>query len=300
MSKSVRSVAINKPTSWLADFGQLIKFRLTLLVVITALGAALIATRGAVDLLTLLLLGVGGFSITSAANALNEILEKDFDRLMTRTAQRPLATGRMQVNSALLIAGLLFVVGILLLALFNPLASLLGATSVVLYAFLYTPLKRITPFSVFVGAIPGALPMMIGVVALEGRLTYLALVLFAIQFFWQFPHFWSIGFLGFEDYRKAGYKLVPMTGDVINRSLGWQCLIFSLFLVPCCLAPAMLGEIAPWSSGVAILFSLIYSWYSWRLHVRFDRESARNLMFCSFFYLPLILLTFYLGTTPWS
>jgi len=218
---------------------------------------------------------------------------------MTRTANRPLAAGRMQVNNALLIAGLLFVCGIILLALFNPLASLLGAMSVVLYAFLYTPLKRVTPFSVFVGAIPGALPMMIGVVALEGSLTYLALVLFAIQFFWQFPHFWSIGFLGFEDYKKAGYKLMPMTGDSLNRSLGWQCFVFSLFLIPCCVAPALLGEIAPWSSAVAILFSLVYTWYSWRLHVKFDRVSARNLMFCSFFYLPLILLTFYLGTAPW-
>lgn len=270
-----------------------------MLVVVTALGAALIATGGSIDLMKLLLLGIGGFSIAGAANALNEILEKDYDRLMSRTADRPLPSGRMQVNNALLIAGILFVVGILLLALFNPLASLLGATSVVLYAFLYTPMKRVTPFSVFVGAIPGALPMMIGVVALEGSLTYLALVLFAIQFFWQFPHFWSIGFLGFEDYHKAGYKLIPTTGDTIDRNLGWQCFIFSLFLIPCCLAPAVLGEIAIWSSAVAIIFSLIYTWYSWKLHVRFDRESARNLMFCSFFYLPLILLTFYLGTAPW-
>ena len=179
----------------------------------------IVATEG-FNVLALILLGTAGFLITSAANAFNQILEKDYDSLMKRTSNRPLASGRMNVTEAVLIAGLCYVIGIVLLAWFNPMAAILGSIAVVSYAFVYTPLKRVGPLSVFVGAIPGALPCLIGCVAYEGSITTTAIILFGLQFFWQFPHFWSIGYLGINDYKKAGFKLVPTLHGKAHPSLG--------------------------------------------------------------------------------
>ncbi len=278
------------------DLAILVKMRLSLLVVFSALLAYAIVAGGDFSLTAFVILGLGGFCITAAANGLNQALEKDYDRLMTRTADRPVATGRMTMSEAVLVSGLLFVVGIGMLTMFNPLAASLGACAVVSYAFLYTPLKRVSPFSVFVGAIPGALPTMIAVVAYEGRFTLMAFVLFGIQFFWQFAHFWSIGFLGFEDYRRAGYRLVPELDGKVHPKLGWQSTIFCMLLLPVVAMPYWLGTVS-WPATILVeLFTLGYTAYAWRFHVHKDQMTARQLMFASFAYLPLVLVTLYLGS----
>ena len=191
------------------DILELVKFKLTSVVVITsALSYLVVSQFYTFDWFILGMLTLGGFLVASAANAMNEVLEKDFDILMERTKNRPVATGRMKVSDAVMISGLLCLAGIVCLALINPITSFLGMISFVSYAFIYTPLKRYSTLAVPVGAVPGALPVLIGATACSGEITILGLVLFAIQFLWQFPHFWAIGYLGFEDYKKAGYKLV--------------------------------------------------------------------------------------------
>ncbi len=277
------------------DYKILIKFRLTLLVVLSALLAYLIVANDAFTSVAFLVLGVGGFCITAAANALNQALEKDYDKLMRRTQDRPVAAGRMTMGEAIMVGGLLFVIGICLLAFFNPLAAVLGATAVVTYAFLYTPLKRITPASVFVGAIPGALPTMIAVVSIEGSITTMAIILFGIQFFWQFAHFWSIGYLGYEDYKRAGFKLVPEQDGKVHPDLGAQSMIFSLLLLPFVAAAYFVEGMPLWACLVAGMLSLLYAGYGWNLQVQKDAMSAKKLMFFSFIYLPVVLLIFYIG-----
>ena len=280
----------------LQDYGLLIKIRLTILVVFSALLAFLIVQKGNFNIIPFVILAIGGFAITAAANALNELLEKDFDRQMKRTADRPVAAGRMSQTEALLIAGTLFVSGIILLALFNPLTALLGATAVVTYAFLYTPLKRITPLSVIVGAIPGALPAMIGCVALEGSVSTMALVLFGIQFFWQFPHFWSIGFLSYSDYKHAGFRLVPESNGKIHPDIGLQSALFSLMLIPIALIPFFIAEMHILPCLIVVTLSILYAFSGYNLQREKSAESARLLMFSSFVYLPAALIVFYLGS----
>jgi protoheme IX farnesyltransferase len=275
---------------------MLVKMRLTLLVVFSALLAYMIVAGEDFSMLAFLILGLGGFSITAAANALNQALEKDYDRLMARTANRPVATGRMSMGEAVMFGGLLFVLGIVLLAYFNPLAAVLGACAVVSYAFLYTPLKRITTLSVFVGAVPGALPTMIAVVAHEGQVTSMAVILFGIQFFWQFAHFWSIGFLGFDDYKKAGFRLVPELNGQVHPNLGLQSMIFSLLLLPISLAPYFLGILAIWPCVIVAILGGAYAYFGWKLQHEKTQQAAKKLMFFSFMYLPVVLIIYYLAS----
>jgi protoheme IX farnesyltransferase len=275
---------------------MLIKMRLTLLVVFSALLAYMIVAGDQFSIGAFVILGLGGFSITAAANALNQALEKDYDRLMTRTANRPVAAGRMTMGEAVMLGGLFFVMGIVLLAFFNPLSAVLGACAVVSYAFLYTPLKRWTTLSVFVGAIPGALPTMIAVVAHEGRVTSMAVILFGIQFFWQFAHFWSIGFLGFDDYKKAGFRLVPELDGNAHPNLGLQSMLFSFLLLPISVAPYFLGIMSVWPCVLVAALGIIYAYYGWNLQKEKNSQAARRLMFYSFLYLPVALIIYYLGS----
>jgi len=279
----------------LKDYQLLVKLRLTLTVVFSSWMAYLIGLQGSIDWAVVGALLLGGFLVTGAANALNQVLEREYDSQMKRTADRPLAAGRMQISEAVLAAGLMALAGITLLAYINPWTAFFGTLAMVMYAFLYTPLKRMTPGAVMVGAIPGALPTLIGCVAGQGQVTYLALALFGIQFFWQFPHFWSIGFLGYSDYRKAGYNFIPPGEDGRPaRSVGQQALLHAAFLVPLVFAPYYLG-IAGWLSALgALLLSLGYVLLSWHFYRRFDRKAALRLMFYSFFYLPLTLLILFI------
>lgn len=275
--------------SWLKDFSLLIKMRLTLTVVFSSLLAFGIATKpNDFSLSSLMLLSLGGFLITAAANILNQVLERSFDSKMKRTANRPLAAGRMKVTDAVLMAGIFSLVGIVSLALFNPLTSFLGTFALVSYAFVYTPVKRISPVAVAVGAVPGALPVLIGCVAAEGTLTLLGMTLFAFQFLWQFPHFWSIGWLGYEDYNKAGYKLMPSNrfGEV-DRRIGFQSVLYVVFLFPVGLLPYFLGITGWISLFIVMVMTSIYLFYAVRFNFRFNRESARTLMFSSFLYVPI-------------
>lgn len=275
----------------LEDYKQLVKFRLNLFVVFSAVASFVIVSQWTVSWSAVLLLGVGGFLITGAANALNEVLEKDYDRLMKRTSNRPLPTGRMSVSEAVLMAGFMFVVGLFVLALFNPLCAVLGSFAVISYAFIYTPIKRFSTIAVAVGAIPGALPVLIGAVAFEGTITPLALVLFGIQFIWQFPHFWSIGWLGFDDYKLAGYKLVPEENGKPDRGIGKQSMYYTLLLLPLLIFGYYMGVLTLVSLILVCIAILFYAASGYNLYLKADSKSARSLMFSSFLFLPVVLAT---------
>ncbi len=277
-------------TDWLQDLELLVKFRLSTFVVFSSGVAYCIAAGANFQILPFLVLITGGFLITFSANILNEILEADYDKMMERTSNRPLAAGRWSSSSALVLAGITCLTGIILLALLNPLTSFLGTLSLVTYAFLYTPLKRYNTFSVIVGAIPGALPVMIGMIAHDGVITSAALFVFAIQFIWQFPHFWSIGFLSFDQYKNAGYKLLPEENGKIDRRLGLQALIYATLLLPVILVGFLSGLITLTGLLGMTVLSLYFIWKSWCFYRNFERLSARSLMFSSFIFLPLALM----------
>lgn len=280
-------------TQKITDYKLLVKMRLTLTVVFSSVMAFLIAADTNVTLLSLIVLSLGGFLVTGAANAFNQVLEKDYDALMHRTADRPLAAGRMKIAEAVFAAGMMSLFGIGLLAMFNPWTAFFGMVALVSYSFLYTPLKRIAPVAVFVGAIPGALPTLIGCTAAEGQLTFLGLTLFAFQFLWQFPHFWSIGWLGFDDYRKAGFEFLPLNEDgKLDRSVGLQSLIYALLLIPIGILPWWIGQTGVVSAILVPLMCVGFAYMAWRFYMIFDRKSARGLMFYSLMLIPLTLIIF--------
>lgn len=280
---------------WIQDFGLLVKFRLSTFVVFSSLVAYIIAAGSAFATIPFVILLAGGFMITFAANIFNEILEADYDRVMERTANRPLAAQRWTASSALVLAGLFSIIGIVLLALLNPLTSFIGTLSLVTYAFLYTPLKRYSPISVVVGAIPGALPVLIGMIAHDGAITAAALFLFAIQFIWQFPHFWAIGFLSYDQYQKAGYKLLPEDNEHIDRRLGTQTLVYTCLLLPVIGIGYTMGLISLIGVIGLTLVSGYFIWKAYQFYRDFDKISARALMFSSFIFLPLALFALWWG-----
>lgn len=276
------------------DYKMLVKFKLNLLVVFSAIMGFLIASNGVINWVALMVLALGGFLVTGAANTLNQVLEREFDQKMKRTENRPLAAGRMTISEAVMLAGLMSMVGIILLAFFNPLTALLGMLSLICYSFIYTPLKRVGPIAVFVGAIPGALPAMIGVVALQGELTPLALALFGIQFMWQFPHFWAIAWVGHEDYTKAGFRLLPSKDGSKDASAGFQSMIYALMILPCIWTPYYLELTGIISASLLTVATLIYAFLGFELYKKCTREAALKLMFSSFIYLPLAFIVLYL------
>jgi protoheme IX farnesyltransferase len=287
--KTLTSHPISVVSQKVRDFGELVKFKLNLTVVFSAVMAYLIASTETINWMAVAILAFGGFFVAGAANALNQVLERDFDKLMKRTANRPIAAGRMTVSEGVLTAGLLGIIGLMLLALFNPWASFFGMMALLSYSFLYTPMKRISPAAIAIGAFPGALPMLIGCVAFQNELTSLALALFAIQFFWQFPHFGAISWLGFEDYQKAGFKFVAVKNGERDSTIGIQGFIYALCLIPVGWLPWYGGYTGLSSAIFLTILALIYAWYGWNLHQKNDRKSAMQLMFSSFFYLPLAL-----------
>lgn len=285
----VRAVSLTFK-DWLQDLELLVKFRLSTFVVFSSAVAYCIAAGSSFRILPFLILVAGGFLITFAANILNEVLEADYDKLMERTSNRPVAAGRWTPSSALVLAGLSCLAGIVLLALLNPLTSFLGTLSLVTYAFVYTPLKRYSTLAVIVGAFPGALPVMIGMIAHDGVLTSAALFVFAIQFIWQFPHFWSIGFLAYDQYRLAGYKLLPEEDGNLDRRLGKQSLIYSTLLLPVLAMGFILGIINLAGVVGMFLLSAFFIWRAWNFYKNFERSTAKALMFSSFIFLPVALM----------
>ena len=298
MSKAIaRKLELGLQVSKMEDIYILVKFRLSLMVVISSCLAYFVAAGSASSWSVLSLLFIGGMAVTGAANAVNQVLEKEFDAVMERTKFRPVATNRMRSSEAILISGLLLVFGTISLGLINPLAAFLGMSSFILYAFVYTPLKRYTTLSVAVGAVPGALPVLIGTVAFDGTITMLGLTLFLIQFLWQFPHFWAISFLAFDDYDKANYKLLPKDGEgQIDKNLGAYSALYAALIIPVVLLANYFGaELSAISVAGIILLTLYYTFNGLQLQWSPSRESARRLMFSSFFYLPLVLIFYLIG-----
>jgi protoheme IX farnesyltransferase len=280
------------------DLVKLVKFRLTFLVVFSASISFLIGSQiitaanpdGVINWVNWAKLIVGGFLITGAANGFNEIIEKDLDRLMTRTADRPLPARRMNNGQALVISLLMGVCGTYLLGSLNLLTGFLSVFAIILYAFVYTPLKQKTPISVFVGAIPGALPPLIGYVAANPTIDQIALILFGIQFMWQFVHFWAIAWVLDDDYKLAGFRLLP-TGKR-DRASAVVTFIFAVALVPVSILPTYYGHGGYYVGGVSLICSLIFLYQSFVLMRTLEIKSARQLMFGSFIYLPVVQLMF--------
>lgn len=275
------------------DFSKLIKFRLTFLVVFSASVTFLIgskATGQPINWLHWGMLIAGGFLVTGAANCFNEIIEKDLDKLMKRTKDRPIPAGHMTTGQALILGLGMALAGTYLLGYLNLPTGILSVFSILFYAFAYTPLKRISPIAVFVGAIPGALPPLIGYVAGYGTIDEVALIVFGIQFVWQFPHFWAIAWVLDDDYKLAGFRLLP-TG---KRDQGSAILTFlsTLILVPVSLLPTFYHYGGYWVGGVSLVCSLVFLYLATLLLIKQDIKSARRVMFASFFYLPLVQLMF--------
>jgi heme o synthase len=276
------------------DFGVLMKFKLSLTVVFSAVMAYLIALDSQVVWLDLLLLFLGGMFTSGAASALNQVFERDFDKMMKRTENRPIAAGRMSISNGVLSAGILSLLGVSLLAVFNPLTAFLGMVSLILYAFVYTPLKRVSNISVTVGAIPGALPMVIGCTAAQdGRLTILAVVLFTLQFIWQFPHFWAIAWLADEDYKKAGFHLLPTKNGTKDEQTGMQSIIYSLMLIPVSWIPFYMEVSGVTSAILLTILALVFAYFGWNLYRNCDRKAALAQMLYAIAYLPIALLILY-------
>jgi protoheme IX farnesyltransferase len=276
----------------LSDFSKLIKLRLTFLVVFSASISFLIGSKvnGHIDWVNWGKLIIGGFLVTAAANCFNEIIEKDLDKLMKRTADRPMPAGRMTTGQGLVLGLGMGIAGTYLLGSLNLTAGYLSVFSVLLYAFAYTPLKRKSPIAVFVGAIPGALPPLIGYVAAHPKIDEIALILFGIQFVWQFPHFWAIAWVLDDDYKLAGFRLLP-TG---KRNLGSAVITFicTLILVPVSLLPTFYGYGGYYVGGVSLLFSLVFLYLAFMLLRTLQIASAKKLMYGSFIYLPVVQLMF--------
>lgn len=273
-------------------FIELLKLRLSLLVVFSAAIGYMLGEKATIDTFSFTLFLVGGLLITGAANIVNQIIEIDLDRLMTRTKMRPLPTGRVSKNEAIIFATLLAVVGLYLLVIYvNLFSAFLTLLSAVLYAFVYTPLKQKSSVAVLVGAIPGALPPLIGWVACTGSINIEGLLLFFIQFIWQFPHFWAIAWVLDEDYKKANFKLLPFGGGKdINTAL--QIMIYTLMLIPLGLIPTKLGMTGINFGVIATVCGVIFLMQTFYLMKECTNKAARLIMFGSFLYLPIVQIAF--------
>lgn len=274
----------------LKDIVELTKLRLSLLVVFSAVMAYLLAINTQVIWSNILFLFLGGFLVTASSNTVNQIIEKDLDKLMTRTQNRPLPAGRMKLVEAYIIAGVTGVSGIIILGVyFNAISGLLGALALISYAFIYTPFKRISPIAVFIGAIPGSIPLLIGYTAATGTIGLVGIVLFAIQFFWQIPHFWSIAWLLDEDYKKAGYFLLPShNGKTRNTAL--QNIPYLIGLLFVSALPFILHISGIVSLVVVLIAGMYFLTAGIQLATDLTDKSARKLMFASFIYLPVVFL----------
>jgi protoheme IX farnesyltransferase len=278
------------------DYFLLIKFTLSFMVVFSTVISYLLAPNIRFDLLEVLLLFTGGMLVTGSANTINQILEKDTDKLMKRTASRPVASGRMHENEAWTFAGITGALGILIMYRFSTEAALLSLLSLVLYGFIYTPLKKVNSIAVLMGAIPGALPCLIGWVASfeEGSNNVWTggWILFAIQFLWQFPHFWAIAWVAHKDYSAAGFKLLPSDKGP-TRFTAIQGIMYSALMIPIGLMPYLYHISGMVSMWILLGCNLFMVYVSVMLLLKMDIPSARKVMFSSYFYLMIVFLSLY-------
>lgn len=276
-----------------SDFKQLTKVGLSLSVVFSSLAGYLIATPS-VDLLVLLMLAIGGYLMVGASNAFNQIIEKDTDALMKRTMNRPLPAGRMHVSTALVIAVSFTILGLTILYSINPKSALFGAISIFLYTSVYTPLKSVTPLAVFIGALPGAIPFMLGWVAATNDFSIEPGMLFLIQFFWQFPHFWAIAWLQYDEYKKAGFNLMPMGQK--NKKAVIQIIIYTICLIIVSVIPVLklTGNfyIYPITAVILALLGGKMLFYAVKLYRNQSDREARQLMLSSVLYITLVQIIY--------
>lgn len=282
--------------SKLKDYFQLIKFTLSFMVVFSTVIAYLLAPNIRFNLIQVLLLFAGGMLITGAANAINQVLERDTDAMMKRTAGRPVASGRMSVNEAWAFVGIATALGAYIMYTFSIEAALISLLSLFLYGFVYTPLKKVNSIAVLVGAVPGALPCLIGWVASfsEGQPHDWTggWILFGIQFLWQFPHFWAIAWVAHKDYSAAGFKLLPSDKGP-TKFTALQTIMYSALMIPFGVLPYVYhisGVISMW---IVLICNVWMVYVSVMLYIKMDVGSARKVMFSSYFYLMIVFLSLY-------
>ena len=274
------------------------KARLSISVVVSTLAGYLLGFNDEqpFEWSVLLLLVVGGYCMVGASNVFNQIIEKDLDTLMDRTKNRPLPSGSMSKQFAFILGTILTILGLIILYKVNPKTAMFGAISIFMYVSLYTPLKTVTPLSVFVGAFPGAIPFMLGWVAATGHFGIEAGTLFIIQFFWQFPHFWAIGWFLYDDYKKAGFFMLP-TGKK-DKKTALQTVLYTIWMIIASVIPAFgftgklfLSKIA---AVVVVLLGLWRLFYAFKLHKEMDAKAARKLMIVSVSYISLLQIVYVL------
>lgn len=295
------STEITPLKSFYFDFKQITKAGLSVSVVFSSIAGYFLGILdfASLDWIILLMLAIGGYCMVGASNTFNQIIEKDLDLLMDRTKNRPIAAGRISVTKAFIIASILTLVGLVILYNINPKTAMFGAISIFLYTSAYTPLKTVTPLSVFVGAIPGAIPFMLGWVAATDDFSLEAGTLFMIQFLWQFPHFWAIGWFLFDDYKKAGFFMLP-TGKK-DQATALQIILYTLWLIVASVLPAIFPYIGvigsrlyltPFAAVVVFLLGIWMLIYAFKLYRNKDSKSARSLMLVSVAYITLLQLVY--------
>ncbi|HSP39846.1 MAG TPA: heme o synthase [Gillisia sp.] len=281
--------------SILTDFKELTKMRLAISVVFSSVAGYFLGAE-VINFVTVFLLAIGGYLMVGASNAYNQIVEKDLDALMDRTMNRPVPSGRMSVNTAFLVASTFTILGLVVLYIINPKTAMFGAISIFLYVSVYTPLKTKTPLSVFVGAFPGAIPFMLGWVAATNEFSIEPGTLFMIQFFWQFPHFWAIGWWLFDDYKKGGFFMLP-TGKR-DKGTAIQILLYTIWTILVSLIPVLgvTGKLylTPVSGVIIFVLGLGMLWYAWQLYKKRDGRSAKQLMFATVSYITLLQIIYVL------
>ena len=284
--------AVSK-ASMITDFKEITKMGLSISVVFSALAGYLLGAE-TISFTTLILLALGGYFMVGASNAYNQIIERDLDALMDRTKNRPIPAGRMSVNTAFIIATTFTVLGLITLYIINPKTAMWGAISIFLYTSVYTPLKTKTPLAVFVGAIPGAIPFMLGWVAARNGFGIEPGTLFAIQFFWQFPHFWAIGWFLHEDYEKGGFFMLP-TGKP-DKGTAVQIIIYCFWTIIASLIPVLgfTGDLKLSIVGAILVFLLgmLMLVYALKLFRKRTIKAAKQLMLSSVFYITMLQIIY--------
>ena len=275
------------------SFFELTKARLAISVVFSSVVGYLLAVDS-FDTYTLFLLALGGYCMVGASNSFNQIIEKDIDSLMDRTKNRPIPSKKMSVNTAFYISIILTLIGIVVLYKINPRTALFGAISIFIYTCLYTPLKTITPLSVFVGAFPGAIPFMLGWVAATNNFGIEPGTLFMIQFFWQFPHFWALGWMLHDDYQKAGINMLPTKKR--DKSTALQIVLYSLWTIIISVFPVtgLTGDLrlSVLSAVIVLILGLVMLFYSVNLYNKMNVAAAKQLFTVSILYLTLLQITY--------
>ena len=288
------ALSLIAPSVLVKNFAEITKIRLSISVVFSSVAGYLLGVEGPIDFNVLLLLCLGGYCMVGASNVFNQIIEKDLDGLMNRTKERPLPSGRMQVKPAFILGVVLALAGIAILYVINPQTAMFGAISIFMYVSLYTPLKTKTPLSVFVGAFPGAIPFMLGWVAATNDFGIEPGTLFMIQFFWQFPHFWAIGWFLYDDYEKGGFFMLP--NGRRDEGTAIQIILYSIWTVLASLIPAfgVTGRLYITPISAILVFGLgcwlIY--YAVRLYKQKTDKAARQLMLVSVTYITLLQIIY--------